>query len=127
LPEPGDVLRYKDVAARYSEQNIRAQVEKIQRAWLRRLPDTLCPFRSEDAKMLIHQDNGTWKAQFSEHAPTLWHMVEDEAFARSTGSWGEVFDVAPTVKAVAFIASADGKRRAKPFDPRAASPTSSRR
>jgi hypothetical protein len=127
LPEPGDVLRYKDVAARYSEQNISAEVETIQRAWVRRLPETLCPFRCEQGKMLIHQGNGTWKAMFSRHAPTLWHMVEDEAFERSTGSWGEVLDVAPAVKAVVFVASADGKRRAKPYDPRAASPTSSRR
>ena len=66
-------------------------------------------------------------AQSIEHAPTLWHMVEDEAFERSTRSWREVFDVAPTVKAVVFIATPDGKRRAKPYDPKAASPNSGSR
>jgi len=53
-------------------------------------------------------------------------MVEDEALERSIGFVGEILDVAATVRAVVFISSPDGKRRAKPFDPRAASPTSSR-
>ena len=121
FPEPGDILRFADLAAIFSPQKISAEVATIQGAWARRLPDELCPFGYQDGRMLIHQDDGTWKAEFFNHAPTLWHMVENEASGRTIpmGFRGEVVDVLPAIQAVVFIASADGKRRVKPFDLRA--------
>jgi hypothetical protein len=61
VPKPGDILRYDEVAEISSCETIKAEVERVQGAWSRRLPETPCPFRYEDGKRLIHQDDGTWK------------------------------------------------------------------
>jgi hypothetical protein len=117
LPVPGDILYYQDIANLYSEKEVKAEVEVIQGAWARRLPDTRCPFRYEDGKMLIQQDDGTWKANWGDDVPTKWSFVEDDAFGRDSGCYlTRVIPEGPTIQAVVFIERKDGKRRTKPFD-----------
>ncbi len=117
VPQPGDILRYEEVAETYRGERIKAEVERVQGAWARRLPETPCPFRYEEGKMLIHQDNGTWKANWGDDVPTEWCCIEDEAFGRDHGCYlTKVIPELPTIEAVVFIESKDGKRRTKPFD-----------
>jgi hypothetical protein len=103
LPEPGDVLRYEDFANFYSEELIKFQVEQIQGAWARRLPEYPCPFKYENGKMLIRQDDGSWKVDWLEDAATLWNEVEDDALERPGRFFQGVFSEPPTIRAVVFI------------------------
>jgi hypothetical protein len=80
VPKPGDILRYEEVAEMYGGETLKAEVERVQGAWARRLPETPCPFRYEDGKMLVHPDDGTWKAE--EGAVSHWSFIEDDAFDR---------------------------------------------
>ena len=61
---PATSCATKRVAETYRGERIKAEVERVQGAWARRLPETPRPFRYEEGKMLIHQDNGTWKANW---------------------------------------------------------------
>ena len=121
VPQPGDILRYEDLADLYSEEMLKTQVGMIQGAWARRLPDTPCPFKYEDGKMLIHQDDGTWKAE--EGAVGKWSRIEDEAFGREFSFYPpRVVPEQPTIRAVVFIESKDKKRRVKPLEENADTP-----
>jgi hypothetical protein len=117
VPKPGEILRYQEVADVLSEEKVRAYVQRIQGAWARRLPDHLCPFRFEGGKMLIHHDDGSW--QRSRHEDAAWYssLVEDDALERNYAWYQEkVIPDHPTIHAVVFIESKDGKRRARPLE-----------
>jgi len=121
IPEPGEIFYYDDLTELYSPETIKAEVGWIQDAWTRRLPDNPCPFKYEDGKMLIHQDDGTWKAE--EGAIEHWSRVEDEAFGREFECYlSRVVPEQPTTHAVVFIEGKDGKRRVKPLDENADTP-----
>jgi hypothetical protein len=133
VPHPGDVLRYEELADLYGGQRLKFEVERIQAAWTRRLRETPCPFRYEDGKMLIHQDDGTWKPDWNSDGATIWSMVEDDALGRSSsryldvstsyrGNWAKEIPASPAIYAVIFVESKDGKRRVKPLEPNAATP-----
>jgi hypothetical protein len=117
VPHPGDVLRYEELADLCSARLLKSKVEQIQGAWTRRLRETPCPFRYEDGKMLIHQDDGTWKLDWLEDVARIWSDIEDDAFDRDPCPYPprETPDQ-PSIRAVVFIESKDGKRRVKPFE-----------
>jgi len=118
VPVPGDILHYQDIANLYGEKEVKVRVEDIQGAWARRLPDTPCPFRYEDGKMLIHQDDDSWKAE--EGAAYWWNYIVDKAFdSRRCIYTPRAIPEQPTIRAVVFIESKDGKRRVKPFETKA--------
>jgi len=115
VPKPGDILRYEEVAEMYRGETIKAEVERVQGAWARRLPETPCPFRYEDGKMLIHQDDGTWREE--EGAVFHWSYIEDDAFDRDPCPYPpRAIPDQPTIGAVIFVESKDGKRRVKPLE-----------
>jgi hypothetical protein len=127
VPNPGDILTYEEVADLFSEEKVRAKVERIQGAWARRLPEYPCPFKCENGKMLIHQDDGSWQPDWDEDAATHWSDVEDEALERKRmrfleaitscpPTWATVVPERPAFPAVVFIESKDGVRRVKPLE-----------
>jgi hypothetical protein len=116
LPQPGDVLRYEELANFNSEEKVRAEVEEIQGAWARRLPECPCPFKYEGGKMLVRQDDGSWQVDWNEDAATLWNKVEDDALRRPLRFFQEVVSEPPTIRAVVFVESKDRKRRVKPLE-----------
>ena len=114
IEEPGEIFYYNDLAELYSPEMIKAEVGRIQDAWTRRLPHTPCPFKYEDGKMLIHQDDGSWKAE--EGAVANWSRIEDQAFDRDPCPYPpRAIPDQPTIRAVVFIESNDKKRRVKPL------------
>jgi len=117
LPVPGDILHYQDIANLYSEKEVKAEVEVIRGAWARRLPETPCPFRYEDSRMLIRQDDGSWQVDWNEDAATLWNEIEDDALERPLRFFQGAFSEPPTIRAVVFVESKDKKRRVKPLEP----------
>jgi hypothetical protein len=50
VPRPGDILRYEELAAVYGADKVRAEVERIQGAWARRLPEWPCPSSAKAAR-----------------------------------------------------------------------------
>jgi len=62
--------------------------------------------------MLIHQDDGSWQPNRHEDAAWYWSLVEDDALERNYAWYQEkVIPDHPTIHAVVFIESKDGKRR----------------
>ena len=67
--------------------------------------------------MLIHQDDGSWQPNRHEDAAWYWSLVEDDALERNYAWYQEkVIPDHPTIHAVVFIESKDGKRRARPLE-----------
>ena len=64
-------MRYEDIAGMYRAEKTKTEVERIQGAWARRLPETPCPFRYQDGKMLIRHRDGSWEVEWSEDAATI--------------------------------------------------------
>jgi hypothetical protein len=113
VPRPGDILRFEELAAVWSEENVNAKVQRIQGAWARRLSEPPCPFKGEDGNMLIRQRGGRWKVEEMENALYMWSLVEEDALDRHDDYSPEpVIPEHPTIPAVVFIESKDGKRRA---------------
>ena len=118
-PRPGEILRYDDIAGVYAPEKLRAEVERFQGAWARRIPDYACPIRYEDGKILTRRREGSWVPDLVQPA-IIWRLIEDDALRRRTpiGTFGETIDTPqPTIEAVIFIESKDGKRRAVAFEP----------
>lgn len=117
VPKPGDILRYEEVAEMYKGETIKAEVERVQSAWSRRLPEALCPFRFEGGKILIHQDDGTWKLDWLGDVARIWSDIEDDAFDRDPCPYPpRAIPDQPTIGAVIFVESKDGKRRVIPLE-----------
>jgi hypothetical protein len=117
LGKTGDVLRYEEVADLYSAEKASAEVQRFQGAWARRLSEYPCPFKYEDGKKLIRQDDGSWQPEQFEDPAYLWSDVEDDAFGRDPGyDDHRVIPASPTINAVVFIESKGGRRHTKPLD-----------
>lgn len=122
LPEPGDVLRYEEIAEFYSAERAQSLVEHLRGVWARRLADTACPFKFENGKMLVRQKDGSWELDWLEDADTHWNNVEDDALERYRRFIPGVAGQPPTIRAVVFIESKDKVRRVKPLEPDAGTP-----
>lgn len=115
LPEPGDILRYEEIAQFYSAEKVKAEVEQIQGVWARRLAETPCPFRYENGKMLVRQKDGSWELDWLEDADTHWNNIQDDALERYRRFFPGVAGQPPTIRAVVFIESKDKVRRVRPL------------
>jgi hypothetical protein len=67
--------------------------------------------------VLIHHGDGSWKPDCHENAAWYWSLVEEDALERKY-LWNEerVVPGQPTIHAVVFIETKDGKRSAKPLE-----------
>jgi hypothetical protein len=115
VPNPGEILRYEEVAEHFSPEEVAAKVQEIQGAWARRISEYPCPFKYESGKMLVCQTDGSWQADWLQNPAALWRFVEGGALGWAHISFGqEGYSHPPTIRAVVFVNSRDGKRNTAP-------------
>ncbi len=120
-PEPGDILRYEEIAEIYCGEGFKREIKEFEQAWARRMPDLPCPLKFENGRLYYRSTDSKPKGAWVEHHMAdprfWWDSIEDEVLGRQSNGRTEFEpDWRPTISAVVFLESEDGIRKAEPLE-----------